>query len=60
MKKISPLQELSLRIYSSLKKNHAFEKLLHEQRNITNLEINSEYEKIIELMRIKKSFIKIK
>ena len=46
---ITSLQELSLRIYPSLKKNQAFEKLMHEQINITNLEINSEYEKIIEL-----------
>ena len=46
---IKSLQELSLRIYPSLKKNQAFEKLMHEQINITELEINSEYEKVIEL-----------
>ena len=35
---ITSLQELSLRIYPSLKKNQAFEKLMHEQINIrTNL-----------------------
>ena len=46
---IKSLQELSLRIYPSLKKNQAFEKLMHEQINIIELEINSEYEKVIEL-----------
>ena len=34
---IKSLQELSLRIYPSLKKNQAFEKLMHEQINITEL-----------------------
>ncbi len=46
---ITSLQELSLRIYPSLKKNQAFEKLMHEQINISGLEINSDYEKIIEI-----------
>ena len=46
---ITSLQELSLRIYPSLKKNQAFEKLMHEQININGLEINSDYEKIIEI-----------
>ena len=46
---IKSLQELSLRIYPSLKKNQAFEKLMHEQINISGLEINSDYEKIIEI-----------
>ena len=46
---ITSLQELSLRIYPSLKRNQAFEKLMHEQINIGNLEINNDYEKIIEL-----------
>ena len=32
---ITSLQELSLRIYPSLKKNQAFEKLMHEQINIS-------------------------
>ena len=46
---IKSLQELSLRIYPSLKKNQAFEKLMHEQINISGLEINSDYEKVIEI-----------
>ena len=46
---ITSLQELSLRIYPSLKKNQAFEKLMHEQINISGLEINSDYEKVIEI-----------
>ena len=46
---ITSLQELSLRIYPSLKKNQAFEKLMHEQINISSLEINSDYDKVIEL-----------
>ena len=46
---ITSLQELSLRIYPSLKKNQAFEKLMHEQINISGLEINSDYEQIIEI-----------
>ena len=46
---ITSLQELSLRIYPSLKRNQAFEKLMHEQININELEINSETEKVIEL-----------
>ena len=46
---IKSLQELSLRIYPSLKKNQAFEKLMHEQINISGLEINSDYEKFIEI-----------
>ena len=46
---ITSLQELSLRIYPSLKKNQAFEKLMHEQINISGLDINSDYEKIIEI-----------
>ena len=46
---ITSLQELSLRIYPSLKKNQAFEKLMHEQINISSLEINSDNERIIEL-----------
>jgi len=46
---ITSLQELSLRIYPSLKKNQAFEKLMHEQINISGLEINSDYDKVIEL-----------
>ena len=46
---IKSLQELSLRIYPSLKKNQAFEKLMHEQINISSLEINSDYDKVIEL-----------
>ena len=46
---ITSLQELSLRIYPSLKKNQAFEKLMHEQINISGLEINNDYEKIIEI-----------
>jgi len=46
---ITSLQELSLRIYPSLKKNQAFEKLMHEQINISGLEINSDYEKIVEI-----------
>ena len=46
---ITSLQELSLRIYPSLKKNQAFEKLMHEQINISNLEINSDYDKVIKL-----------
>ena len=46
---ITSLQELRLRIYPSLKKNQAFEKLMHEQINISGLEINSDYEKIIEI-----------
>ena len=46
---ITSLQELSLRIYPSLKKNQAFEKLMHEQINISGLEINSDNEKIIEI-----------
>ena len=46
---ITSLQELSLRIYPSLKKNQAFDKLMHEQINISSLEINSEYDKVIEL-----------
>ena len=45
---IKSLQELSLRIYPSLKKNQAFEKLMHEQINIGGLDINSDYEKVIE------------
>ena len=44
---IKSLQELSLRIYPSLKKNQAFEKLMHEQINIGSLDINSDYEKVI-------------
>ena len=46
---ITSLQELSLRIYPSLKKNQAFEKLMHEQINLSGLEINSDYEKVIEI-----------
>ena len=46
---ITSLQELSLRIYPSLKKNQAFEKLMHEQINISGLEINSDYDKVIEI-----------
>ena len=46
---IKSLQELSLRIYPSLKKNQAFEKLMHEQINISGLEINSDYERVIEI-----------
>ena len=46
---ITSLQELSLRIYPSLKKNQAFEKLMHEQINISGLEINNDYEKVIEI-----------
>ena len=46
---IKSLQEMSLRIYPSLKKNQAFEKLMHEQINISGLEINSDYEKVIEI-----------
>ena len=46
---IKSLQEFSLRIYPSLKKNQAFEKLMHEQINISGLEINSDYEKVIEI-----------
>ena len=46
---ITSLQELSLRIYPSLKKNQAFEKIMHEQINISSLEINSDYDKVIEL-----------
>ena len=46
---ITSLQELSIRIYPSLKKNQAFEKLMHEQINISGLEINSDYEKVIEI-----------
>jgi len=45
---ITSLQELSLRIYPSLKRNQAFEKLMHEQININELEINSETEKVID------------
>ena len=45
---ITSLQELSVRIYPSLKKNEAFEKLMHEQINISGLEIASENEKIIQ------------
>ena len=46
---ITSLQELSLRIYPSLKKNEAFEKLMHEQININGLDINSDNDKIIEI-----------
>ena len=46
---ITSLQELSLRIYPSLKKNEAFEKLMHEQINIGGLDINSDNDKIIEI-----------
>ena len=46
---ITSLQELSLRIYPSLKKNEAFEKLMHEQINISGLDINSDNDKIIEI-----------
>ena len=46
---ITSLQELSLRIYPSLKKNEAFEKLMHEQINISSLDINSDNDKIIEI-----------
>ena len=46
---ITSLQELSLRIYPSLKKNEAFEKLMHEQININSLDINSDNDKIIEI-----------
>ena len=46
---ITSLQELSLRIYPSLKKNEAFEKLMHEQININDLDINSDNDKIIEI-----------
>ena len=46
---IKSLQELSLRIYPSLKRNQAFEKLMHEQINIGGLDINSDYEKVIEM-----------
>ena len=46
---IISLQELSLRIYPSLKKNEAFEKLMHEQINISSLDINSDNDKIIEI-----------
>ena len=45
---IKSLQELSIRIYPSLKKNEAFEKLMHEQINISGLEITSDNDKIIE------------
>ena len=45
---ITSLQELSLRIYPSLKKNEAFEKLMHEQINISNLDVDSDNDKIIE------------
>ena len=45
---IKSLQELSIRIYPSLKKNEAFEKLMHEQINISGLEIASDNDKIIE------------
>ena len=45
---ITSLQELSIRIYPSLKKNEAFEKLMHEQINISGLEITSDNDKIIE------------
>ena len=45
---ITSLQELSLRIYPSLKKNEAFDKLMHEQVKISNLEIDSDNDKIIE------------
>jgi hypothetical protein len=45
---ITSLQELSLRIYPSLKKNEAFDKLMHEQINISNLEIASDNDKIID------------
>ena len=45
---ITSLQELSVRIYPSLKKNEAFEKLMHEQININGLDITSENDKIIE------------
>ena len=46
---ITSLQELSLRIYPSLKKNEAFEKLMHKQINIGGLDINSDNDKIIEI-----------
>ena len=46
---IKSLQELSIRIYPSLKKNEAFEKLMHEQINISGLDITSDNEKIIEI-----------
>ena len=47
---ITSLQELSLRIYPSLKKNEAFEKLMHEQINISELEITSDNDKIIQTL----------
>ena len=45
---IKSLQELSVRIYPSLKKNEAFEKLMHEQINLSGLDITSDNDKIIE------------
>ena len=45
---ITSLQELSVRIYPSLKKNEAFEKLMHEQINISGLDFTSDNDKIIE------------
>ena len=48
---IKSLQELSVRIYPSLKKKEAFEKLIHEQINISNLNMDSDNEKIIEIYK---------
>ena len=45
---VTSLQELSLRIYPSLKKKEAFEKLMHEQINIKELDMTSDNDKIIE------------
>ena len=45
---ITSLQELSLRIYPSLKKNEAFDKLMHEQIDLHNLGVTSEIDKVIE------------
>ena len=45
---ITSLQELSLRIYPSLKKNEAFDKLMHEKINLSGLEMVSENDKVVE------------
>ena len=48
---LKSLQELSLRIYPSLKRNEAFEKLMHEQIKIGEYQLTSDNDEILDSLR---------